>query len=144
MYAQVEDITEERLNADKLLELETHEAEGSSTYYRRSAAALRDASSMIDAYLGGRYSLPISDEAAISFLKGLCLDLAVHKLMQRYSLPSDEIKAAATEAMEMLKAIAANKLNLPSEGGASAASGVVIIELGSDIEPTFDDLESLT
>jgi len=114
-YATKTDIVNERLNSEKLLELERHDT-GEGDLDARTEAALADASARIDAYLGRRYALPISDEGALALVKGYALDLAVYYLYLRYfGGVTEEQRNACLQAVGDLKKLSTGELALPGE-----------------------------
>lgn len=70
--------------------------------------ALNDASVLIDGYIGGRYSLPLSNPPAV--LTGLCCDVARYLLHDK-NVP-EVVKARYEQAVAMLNKFGSGKLSL--------------------------------
>lgn len=91
------------------------------------ADIVTNASAMIDAHIQERYTLPISETTALSFLKKICIDICVYevtKILQAkdtLQLPDGRVvqdissSSAYREAMRMLKDIQNGKMSLPAE-----------------------------
>ena len=91
-------------------------------------AALDDASAEIDAYVGSRYSVPITP--APSILTNLCGDIARYKLSDE--CPLDEVEKRYDKAVRMLRDIAAGKASLPVAGDPLVSSSGVSVSHSDD------------
>lgn len=69
--------------------------------------ALSSASSIIDAYLGTRYSVPISNPPTV--LRDLCVDIAWYRLAHSRLKQTQEMRLRYEDAINLLKLIAAGK-----------------------------------
>lgn len=72
--------------------------------------ALQRASSEIDGYLVGRYSLPFADGARI--LTGRCCDIARYHLATTYKVATQEIQARYDDAIRFLEKVAEGRISL--------------------------------
>jgi phage gp36-like protein len=82
-------------------------------------AALADADARIDAYLQGRYTLPLADAPAI--LVQLASDIARYLLQDDRA--TDEVRRRYGDAIRYLEQVAAGKVSLsPAPGGETAVS----------------------
>jgi len=108
-------------------------------------ADIAEAEGIVDGYLSGRYTVPVSG-ASTGLLKNLCLSLLVEIAYGRganISTP-DKAKDAATAARAMLEKLADGRIRLgaataPEER--SAATGNLIVE-ADDTEFDRESLES--
>jgi phage gp36-like protein len=79
-------------------------------------AALRDATEIADAYIGTRYTIPLTDvPRVVSSIVGALAREALHK-----SRPTPEVTAAADRARSQLKDISSGKMVLPVDAGQTA------------------------
>lgn len=93
----------------------------------RCLFALQLATTTIDSYLTGKYSLPLSDEVvSASVLPILCCDLARELLYDDQA--SEEVKARANTARAMLKDFALGKLAL-SNGTTQVATAIMDVQI---------------
>ena len=83
------------------------------------AAALDDASAVIDGYLKGRYALPIA--GAPPLLRDLCQVIAIYKLHR--DTAADKIRNDYTDALKTLALIASGTIRLDVAGVEPASSG---------------------
>jgi phage gp36-like protein len=98
-----------RLTQQKLIDLTDLDNTG-SVDSSRAQAALDSASSMIDAYCGGRYALPLQPSDQVV---DVCLDIAIFKLYVGRQRPIPEtVKNANDAAMSFLKDVSAGKATL--------------------------------
>lgn len=87
------------------------------------ARALAGASEEIDAYLVGRYTLPLPTPPAI--LKPLCVDIALYKVSTGTAV-TDEKRRRYDDAVKLLSKIAKGELTFGLEKPPAGASGAVI------------------
>lgn len=128
VYSQLTDI-QERIPAEILLQL-TDDADTGSVDEAKVVAAIQRADSEIDAWCGGRYSVPFATPPAI--VAELSADLATYYLYSRRQEIIPESRSERYRANQtLLKAISAGQVQLP--GAASAATGSTRIEVtGND------------
>lgn len=98
MYATIADLNA-RFDEPQLLRL------GDAN---KQTQALRDASVLIDGYIGGRYTLPINNPPAV--LTGLCCDVARYLLHDK-NVP-EVVKDRYEQAVAMLSKFGSGKLSL--------------------------------
>lgn len=78
------------------------------------AAALEDASAIVDSYCARRYPLPlVLSDAGVRLVTGYACDLAVGRLASTAGRMTDIIKARSDAALQWLRDIAAARANLP-------------------------------
>lgn len=126
-YSLLADI-QERIPAEILLQL-TDDADVGSVDESKVDGAIARADSEIDAWCGGRYSVPFATPPAI--VAELSADLSTYYL---YSRRQEIIPEARSERYRsnqaLLKAISSGQVKLP--GAASAATGTTRIEVTSN------------
>lgn len=126
-YSQLADI-QENIPEDILVQLTDDDATGSIDE-AKVAAAIARADSEIDAWCGGRYSVPFDTVPAI--IGELSADLATYYLYGRRQEIIPEARTDRYEANQaLLKAISAGRVTLP--GAASAKTGTTRIEVISN------------
>ncbi|MDW7643448.1 MAG: DUF1320 domain-containing protein [Desulfuromonadales bacterium] len=127
-YSTLADILE-RIPAEILQQL-TDDADTGSVDETKVAAAIDRADSEIDAWCGGRYSVPFATVPAI--IVELSADLATYYLYMRRQEILPEARLGQYRANQnMLKAISSGQVQLP--GAATAKTGTVRIEVtGND------------
>lgn len=93
-------------------------------------AWIDDADKLIDGYLKGSYSVPITGSGSLAIIKQISMRLAGHQVERRLSIDSgvsdfDKVrkKDLRTEAMDMLKDIISKKLVLPDAPTSSSTGG---------------------
>jgi phage gp36-like protein len=86
-------------------------------------AALKDATDLVESYLGVRYTLPLSPVPPL--VKGLVAALAREKLHSQR--PTPQVTAEADRARSMLKDLSAGRMTLPD------ATGEVLVTSGNDL-----------
>ncbi|MGH9805062.1 MAG: gp436 family protein [Candidatus Acidiferrales bacterium] len=82
-------------------------------------AALAAASATIDAYAGGRYTLPLQDSEKV---KQLCVDLAIYELEKRRRRIREATLAARDAALSFLRDLARGQAVLDQPAGAAPQS----------------------
>lgn len=114
-YATLQDLID-RYGEVEITQL-TDRAEPPAGTYSASVAgkALDDASADIDWYLALRYTLPVTDPAALAALKSLCCPLARVRLYR--DGPPDRVKDDAANAVKILHDLASGMARLPIDGG---------------------------
>jgi phage gp36-like protein len=136
-YANALDL-ETRFGLEELIQL-TDRAFAGTPDMGVVEAALADASQLIDGYLAGRYTLPLSETPAP--IKRACCDISRHYLHGN-GAPED-VRRAYDDAVSLLRAVAAGKyrLPIPSTGQEPAASltGETTV-LAVPGTPQFNDL----
>ena len=75
--------------------------------------ALGRASAEIDSYLTQSYRLPITAQAALDHLRGICVDVARYHLTGSYTNCTDEIRNRYRDAIAWLRDVIAGRANLP-------------------------------
>lgn len=96
------------------------------------AQVIADASSKMDAYLMGRYTVPITgDSTALAILRSICVPIAVYLLYKRRLIKNAEVVADYERAIEELKMI-------KKDGGLPGAGSPVI-----GTEPLVEDYEPI-
>ncbi|MDO6747209.1 gp436 family protein [Gilvimarinus sp. 1_MG-2023] len=100
--------------------------------------ALNDASNEIDAYVGSRYSVPMSP--APDLLKRLCADIARYRLYDER--PLEEVENRYKQAVATLRDIANGRASLkdPSASSSNSGGGVEVIKTDADRVFTMDSL----
>lgn len=91
------------------------------------AEIITQESSIIDAHIQERYTLPITDSTALTFLKRICISLCVYRvtkiLQEKDSRPVPDGRviqdisnsSSYRDAMNMLKMIANGKMSIPNQ-----------------------------
>jgi phage gp36-like protein len=126
-YSTLTDIAE-RIPAEILLQL-TDDADTGSVDEAKAAAAIARADSEIDAWCGGRYSVPFDTVPAI--IADLSADLATYYLYSRRQEIIPEARRDQYRANQaLLKAISAGQVQLP--GAATAKTGTTRIEVSGN------------
>lgn len=89
--------------------------------------ALASATARIDAYLAGRYSVPLQEVPEI--LRGQCCDIARYELDPR---PPEDVKTRFNAAIAFLRDVQAGKATLPLPGGGNltGTAGVQVVSSG--------------
>lgn len=120
MYATRSDI-EALYGADELrgvLNLARNQVELSAEDIARVDQALVDVGSLIDSYLGPRYSLPLPLVPQV--LRAFAVDMTIYRLALRNGRPRDELRTRYEDAVKFLIAVSTGKANLPGIDGDSA------------------------
>lgn len=118
-YATQQDIID-RYGSDELTVAADHDSDGVADP-AVVTQGLADASDEIDAYLAGRYSLPLAVVPAV--LKRLCVDMALY-LMSTPPAVTDEKRRRYEDAIKLLTLISTGKVTLgESESQVSGSSG---------------------
>jgi phage gp36-like protein len=81
--------------------------------------ALVEATSQIDAFVGGRYELPLPLVPEV--LKAFAVDLALYRLALRTGRPRDELRKRYEDAVSFLKSVAKGEAKLPGIDTGNAA-----------------------
>lgn len=100
------------------------------------SVALDDASNEIDAYVGSRYSVPMSPVPDL--LKRLCADIARYRLYDER--PLEEVENRYKQAVATLRDIANGRASLKDSSAPSSTSGVEVIKTDADRIFTMDSL----
>lgn len=101
-------------------------APSSTVDTRRIAGALDDASAEIDAYLQGRYELPLTHIPAV--LPRLACDIARYRLWDDRA--SEEVRDRYKDAVRMLEMIAKGVIDLGQPG---PGSGLAVVTAREDV-----------
>lgn len=100
---------------------------------------LEEASGLIDAYLDGAYTVPVTTAADNAFLRMLCLDIAVHEMFKRGS--GDEVptkyRKNYEDVIRTLEDIAEGLISVP---GVTAKVKNNSIDITTDT-PVFTELK---
>jgi len=107
-YIAQADLTPRRITAKELVEL-TDDAATGEVDTTVVTQILDEASGKIDAYVGGKYTLPLSVTEQV---KGLAVDIAAFLLFSRRRRMQPEIEMAYGEAMKFLKDVSAGRATL--------------------------------
>ena len=75
----------------------------------RVQRALEQASSEVDAYLSGRYTVPLDPEKVTPFLKQVVVNIAVYAMALSLSVQTDEHRRRYEDAVKFLTAAASGK-----------------------------------
>lgn len=130
VYAQVSDLVS-RFGQTEIVQL-TDRATPPTGAINTAVAegALSDADAEIDAYLTGRYSLPLASVPPV--LSRIACDIARYRLWDDQA--PEEVRARYEDARRILEAIAAGRVTLGPAQGASgvqyASPGRVMHDLG--------------
>lgn len=116
MYATV-DIMTARFGQREVIALSDREDTGEANA-TVLGDALDDASSEIDTYLAGRYTLPL--DPAPKMLAGVCCDIARYRLCGGETVMTEEIEKRYNAAVKFLRLVASGEVTL----GANAAGAV--------------------
>ena len=73
--------------------------------------AIEEASARIDAYLVGRYALPLTTTPPV--LRGYAVDIALYTLASRQGRPRDELRKRFEDALAFLKSVSKGDAKLP-------------------------------
>ena len=84
------------------------------------ARALETASDMIDGYISGRYTLPLTKASGV--LRDCCVSIAVYRMANNPGLLADDMRERFKDAVKFLEHVAAGKANL---GGIPSTSVAV-------------------
>ena len=76
---------------------------------------MEEASGLIDAYLDGSYTVPVTTAADNAFLRGVCLDITVHEIFKRGSGDNVPTKYRKNyeDAIRTLEDIAEELISVP-------------------------------
>ncbi|MEE7478428.1 gp436 family protein [Methylobacterium hispanicum] len=91
----------------------------------RVQRALDQASSEVDAYLSGRYTVPLPVERVTPFLKQVVVNLAVYAMALSLSAQTDEMRRRYEDAIKFLSAAASGKggIGIGNEDDDAASPG---------------------
>ena len=112
----------------------TDDASAGSIDAEKIAEAIDTASDEIDAYIGGRYALPIAGTVP-PILAKLCADIAIYNLYSRVKEQAPELRSERYKAaIKLLEAIASGKISLgvqpppspPAAGGYEGGAQVSV------------------
>lgn len=104
--------------------------------------AVEMAGVMIDAYIGGRYLVPL--DPVPDLVKRLAVDLAVFEICSRRSDPPDNREQKRQQAVRLLEKIGAGSAVIPGASSAPSASGSNPVQISSsDRVFTRDSLRGL-
>jgi phage gp36-like protein len=123
-YATQADLVD-RFGEQELVELADRDGDGAIDT-AVVAAALADADTTIDAYVGKRYGLPLAATPAL--LRRLAGDLARHFLYK--DDPTEAVQAARDAAIRMLRDIASGSAVLDVAGAEPARDGQAVLTDG--------------
>jgi phage gp36-like protein len=129
MYATLEDLVT-RFDIDELVQLTN--SSGSGVINNEVAiAALEDASNIIDGYLGGRYTLPLSNVPKL--LTKFCCDMARFNLYD--NSVSDVVEKNNKAAIDFLKAVGKGdvRLGLSDTNQVPATDNTIVMESGGSV-----------
>jgi phage gp36-like protein len=94
---------------------------------------IADVDAEINAYVGRRYAVPVSDGMAVAFLRPIGLDLIEERAWRRGASPEipKKVAEAAEEARAKLKGIARGEISLggataPAERSTGGAEAIVV------------------
>jgi len=137
-YAVSADL-EDFLGPKVLAQLSSDTVTADATLMQR---VIDSAGNMIDGYLGGRYTVPITDAAALSILKPHCLIIAKYLLLERRMAAGydDGGEKLFDQTMAWLKRVAEGKASLTgaSDKAGQAVSEAEVYTIGSN-EVVFVD-----
>lgn len=119
-YATEADL--DRVWGRETIDLATIDASLQGRDTAKIAAALDDASAIVDSYCGRRYALPLAlTDSGRRLVVGYVCDLAVGRLATTAGRMTDLIKARSDAALQWLRDVAAARADLPV--ASSAADG---------------------
>ena len=131
MYCSLDDFIK-RFDLDELIQLTT--ASGSGAIDRQViSAAIEDASSLIDGYVGGRYTLPLSTVPKV--LIRICADIARYNLYD--NAVTEVVEKNHKHAVDFLMNISTGKVRLGLSNTDEKAESDAIISIESD-DKVFD------
>ena len=113
LYLTVDEYLE-RFGEPETLDLTADDATGQIDYLKLGGA-LKDSTEEVDAYLAGRYTLPLA-EPYPGVIEGMVADLT--RLRLHANAPPEEVRQRAADARTMLKDISKGVAQLPSASGA--------------------------
>jgi phage gp36-like protein len=117
-YATQQDMID-RYGEDDLLIAADHDGDGVADA-AVVTQGLSDATDVIDAHIGARYTLPLATVPAV--LKRLCVDIALY-LMSKPPSITEEKRKRYEDAIKLLQAISSGKVSLGiSETGETVAT----------------------
>lgn len=122
-YATQTDLLNQLTQAE-LIQL-TDDAGSGSVDTAKVDAAIAAASATIDAYAGGRYSLPLQTSEKI---KQLCVDLSIYELEKRRRRVREATQAARDAALSFLRDLSAGRAVLDQPAGASAQASAAAVK----------------
>lgn len=123
-YATSTNVTERYSNAELLI---VSDRDGNGTADTGIITqALDDASSEMDAYLGARYSLPLSSTP--DMLVRICVDIAMYRMSENAASMTDERRRRYDDAIAFLRNIADGKATLGIDEPADSSATDAIVE----------------
>lgn len=128
MYVILSDI-KTRISVDTLVYLVDDEHEGQITLAgdERILAAIREAVSEVDSYLGQRYGLPVPSVPEI--LRTRALDIAEYRVFLRRGIrpntADESVRFKYKDALAWLKDVSVGKASIPFPDGVGGSVGVV-------------------
>lgn len=126
-----------QLSEQELVEL-TDDARTGAVDAAKVTAAIKTADATIDAYAGGRYSVPL---AVSDKVKALSVDLAIYELEKRRRRIRPDSQAAYNAAIAFLKDVASGKAVL-DQAGALQTSELDVKKPDREDDPrVFEDSE---
>ncbi len=123
-----------QLTEAELIQL-TDDAQAGTVDTTKVDAALAGATATIDAYAGGRYTLPLQ---ASEKIKQLCVDLAIYELEKRRRRIREATLGARDAALAFLRDLALGRAVLDQPAGVSAQSSGAEVKK-TDAERIFSD-----
>ena len=131
MYCSLDDFIK-RFDLDELIQLT--DASGSGAIDRQViGAAIEDASSLIDGYVGGRYTLPLSTVPKV--LIRICADIARYNLYDK--AVTEVVEKNYKHAVDFLMNISTGKVRLGLSNTDEKAESDAVISIESD-DKVFD------
>ncbi len=91
--------------------------------------AIEMAGVTIDAYIGGRYQVPV--DPVPDLIKRLCVDLAVYEICSRRSDPPENRETKRQQAIRLLEKIGAGAAVIPGAASAPSGSGSNPVQISS-------------
>ncbi|WP_299072882.1 phage protein Gp36 family protein [uncultured Paraglaciecola sp.] len=125
MYCSIEDMVN-RFDVNELIQLTSSNSQG---VINQSVieAAIRDASNLIDGYISGRYTLPLSNVPAV--LTKICADLARYNLYD--NAVSEVVEKNYKAALDFLMNVGKGTLKLGLSSDSQAPASDESIEMSS-------------
>lgn len=129
MYATAADL-EAEVGADRLTALTDRDGDGAADP-EAAAKALKQASDEIDAYLAGRYDLPLEAGRA-AILKQSAMDIAIYRLAGSTdsALLTEDRRKRFDDAIRFLKGISKGEISIGAPGRAPKPSPPAQVDSG--------------
>lgn len=127
MYATLADL--QRAYGEELLHILADRDGGGSLDTEAVDQALASASAMIDGYLGGRYTVPVSPIPPI--LATYAVDIAVYNLASGPGLMTDDRRERYKDAIRFLERVADGKITLGVNTPPPAAASTSLPDISS-------------